>query len=71
MPQAPIADFGERVRNALEGTRKILEIARGLRTFARTDDPSIEPGDIVMVRITEAKPYDLHGEVVPSAVAAR
>jgi ribosomal protein S12 methylthiotransferase len=32
--------------------------------FARTDDPGIEPGDLVRVRVTEAKPYDLHGEVV-------
>ena len=41
--------------------------SRGAR--ARTDDPAIEPGDIVKVRVTTAKPYDLHGEVV-SAVAA-
>jgi ribosomal protein S12 methylthiotransferase len=33
-------------------------------TFARCNDPNVEPGDIVRVRITEAKPYDLHGEVV-------
>ncbi|MEB3285772.1 MAG: 30S ribosomal protein S12 methylthiotransferase RimO [Candidatus Sericytochromatia bacterium] len=32
-------------------------------TFARCDDPAVEPGDLVRVRITEAKPYDLHGEV--------
>lgn len=39
-------------------------------TFARTDDPSIEPGDIVPVRITVAKPYDLHGEVARATVPA-
>ncbi|MEB3195724.1 MAG: 30S ribosomal protein S12 methylthiotransferase RimO [Candidatus Sericytochromatia bacterium] len=36
-------------------------------TFARCDDPHVEPGDLVQVRITEAKPYDLHGEVVRTA----
>lgn len=36
--------------------------------FARTDDLTIEPGDLVRVRVTEAKPYDLHGEVVRAAV---
>jgi ribosomal protein S12 methylthiotransferase len=39
-------------------------------TFARTDDPNIEPGDIVPVRITVAKPYDLHGEVARTTVPA-
>ncbi len=39
-------------------------------TFARTDDPHVEPGDIVSVRVTVAKPYDLHGEVVRAAVSA-
>ncbi|MDB5101680.1 MAG: ribosomal protein methylthiotransferase RimO [Cyanobacteria bacterium RYN_339] len=38
--------------------------------FARTDDPVIEPGDLVRVRVTVAKPYDLHGEVVAAAVPA-
>ena len=39
-------------------------------TFARTDDPNIEPGDIVPVRVTVAKPYDLHGEVARTTVPA-
>jgi ribosomal protein S12 methylthiotransferase len=38
--------------------------------FARCSDPHVEPGDLVQVRITEAKPYDLHGEVVGHAVMA-
>jgi ribosomal protein S12 methylthiotransferase len=38
--------------------------------FARCADPDVEPGDLVTVRITEAKPYDLHGEVVGTAVTA-
>ncbi|MOA08595.1 Ribosomal protein S12 methylthiotransferase RimO [compost metagenome] len=38
--------------------------------FARCEDPNVEPGDIVQVRITEAKPYDLHGEVVAVSVPA-
>lgn len=38
--------------------------------FARCDDPTIEPGDIVRVRVTDAKPYDLHGEVISAAVPA-
>jgi ribosomal protein S12 methylthiotransferase len=38
--------------------------------FAHCDDASVELGDIVNVRITEAKPYDLHGEVVPVLVSA-
>jgi ribosomal protein S12 methylthiotransferase len=37
--------------------------------FARCEDASVEPGDVVMVRITEAKPYDLHGEVVSAVLA--
>jgi ribosomal protein S12 methylthiotransferase len=38
--------------------------------FARCEDPNVEPGDIVDVLITEAKPYDLHGTVVSAAVPA-
>jgi ribosomal protein S12 methylthiotransferase len=40
-------------------------------TFARCEDPHVEPGDVVPVKITMAKPYDLYGEVVSAAVAAR
>ncbi|MFP5504550.1 MAG: 30S ribosomal protein S12 methylthiotransferase RimO [Candidatus Sericytochromatia bacterium] len=36
--------------------------------FARCEDPEVEPGDIVKVKITTAKPYDLHAELVSSAV---
>ena len=38
--------------------------------FARCPDGDAEPGDIVNVRITVAKPYDLHGEVVRATVGA-
>jgi ribosomal protein S12 methylthiotransferase len=37
--------------------------------FARTEDPTIEPGDLVRVKVTVAKPYDLHGEVVAPVLA--
>jgi ribosomal protein S12 methylthiotransferase len=32
--------------------------------FVKTTDPYIEPGDLIKVKITEAKPYDLHGVTV-------
>jgi ribosomal protein S12 methylthiotransferase len=38
--------------------------------FARCEDPNVEPGEIVNVLITEAKPYDLRGTVVSAAVPA-
>jgi ribosomal protein S12 methylthiotransferase len=38
--------------------------------FARCEDTTVEPGDIVDVKVTVAKPYDLHGEVVSASVLA-
>jgi PAS domain S-box-containing protein len=42
----PWADVGDRFRNALEGTRKIRDIARGLRTFSRVEKERIQPVDL-------------------------
>jgi PAS domain S-box-containing protein len=55
---APFEDLLERVREALEGTRRIKEVVRGLGTFSRIEE-------------SEAAPVDLHHPIAHAISMAR
>jgi PAS domain S-box-containing protein len=41
-----IADFGERLREALEGAQRMRELVRGLGTFSRVEEGAVGPVDL-------------------------
>ncbi len=56
-----LEDMEERIRDALHGTRRIKQIARGLGTFSRVDEERLVPVDLMHVMETAANM--VHNEI--------